>query len=357
LYERFTDRARKVMQLANQEAQRFNRPSVGPEHILIGLVKEGQGIAAAVLKTLGVNLAGIRQETEKRIPPSPDMITMGKLPQSPQAKAIIGRALLEAQLLHHEYVGTEHLLLGLCREEDGIVADVLAAHGLELSTVRATVQNLLGHPKETSFPDVPQATAHAWAHAMTVATAEASSPDVPPAEEQQTGMVWTVLTTMSMNPDGEEVEVNASLPQPGDPWVQHVVAGDPITTPAKSLASRLVVIERVYHQRPGQQPITTQSRFSRTLESSEQQYVREVTVTEEWTPIDTGWIKSAGMLHLSNDERDAAKVVQVTVQGSNIPAWLVIPGESLRGMPADAGRLMVRCQRGTARCTLTLIPR
>src|SRR5258708_5840180 len=129
MYERFTDRARKVMQLANQEAQRFNHEYIGTEHILLGLVKEGSGVAANVLKNLDVDLRKIRLEVEKIVQSGPDMVTMGKLPQTPRAKKVIEYSMEEARNLNHNYVGTEHILLGLLREED---------------------LNLLGHGMETS---------------------------------------------------------------------------------------------------------------------------------------------------------------------------------------------------------------
>ena len=105
MYERFTDRARKVMQLANQEAQRFNHEYIGTEHILLGLVKEGSGVAANVLKNLDVDLRKIRIEVEKIVQTGPDMVTMGKLPQTPRAKKVIEYAMDEARNLNHNYVG------------------------------------------------------------------------------------------------------------------------------------------------------------------------------------------------------------------------------------------------------------
>ncbi|MFO0003241.1 MAG: Clp protease N-terminal domain-containing protein, partial [bacterium] len=98
MYERFTDRARKVMQLANQEAQRFNHEYIGTEHILLGLVKEGSGVAANVLKNLDVDLRKIRIEVEKIVQTGPDMVTMGKLPQTPRAKKVIEYAMDEARM-------------------------------------------------------------------------------------------------------------------------------------------------------------------------------------------------------------------------------------------------------------------
>jgi len=144
MFERFTDRARKVMALANQEAQRFNHEYIGTEHILLGLVKEGSGVGANVLKNLGVDLRKVRLEVEKLVKSGPDMVTMGKLPQTPRAKKVIEFAIEEARNLNHNYVGTEHLLLGLLREHDGVAAQVLMNLGLKLEEVREEVLNLLG---------------------------------------------------------------------------------------------------------------------------------------------------------------------------------------------------------------------
>src|SRR5579859_5041913 len=149
MYEKFTDRSRKVMQLANQEAQRFNHEYIGTEHILLGLVKEGSGVAANVLKNLDVDLRKIRLEVEKIVQSGPDMVTMGKLPQTPRAKKVIEYSIEEARNLNHNYVGTEHLLLGLLREQEGVAAQVLMNLGLKLEDVREEVLNLLGHNMES----------------------------------------------------------------------------------------------------------------------------------------------------------------------------------------------------------------
>ena len=144
MFERFTDRARKVMALANQEAQRFNHEYIGTEHILLGLVKEGSGVGANVLKNLEVDLRKVRLEVEKLVKSGPDMVTMGKLPQTPRAKKVIEYAIEEARTLSHNYVGTEHLLLGLLREHEGVAAQVLMNLNLKLEEVREEVLNLLG---------------------------------------------------------------------------------------------------------------------------------------------------------------------------------------------------------------------
>jgi len=144
MFERFTDRARKVMALANQEAQRFNHEYIGTEHILLGLVKEGSGVGATVLKNFDVDIKKLRFEVEKLVKSGPDMVTMGKLPQTPKAKKVIEYAIEEARALNHNYVGTEHILLGLLRENEGIAAQVLMSLGLKLEEVRQEVLNLLG---------------------------------------------------------------------------------------------------------------------------------------------------------------------------------------------------------------------
>ena len=133
------------MQLANQEAQRFNHEYVGTEHLLLGLIKDGTGIAANVLKNLDIDLRKIRHEVEKLVRSGPDTVTMGRLPQSPRSKKVLEYAVEEARNLSHSYVGTEHILLGLLREQEGVAAQVLLNLGLQLEDVRREVMDLLGH--------------------------------------------------------------------------------------------------------------------------------------------------------------------------------------------------------------------
>jgi ATP-dependent Clp protease ATP-binding subunit ClpA len=146
MYERFTDRARKVMQLANQEAQRFNHEYIGTEHILLGLVKEGSGVAANVLKNLDIDLRKIRLEVEKIVQHGPggEQVVMGRLPHTPRARKVIDYSLEEARRLKHNYVGSEHLLLGMLREEEGVAAQVLIYLGLDLERARSEVTRLVG---------------------------------------------------------------------------------------------------------------------------------------------------------------------------------------------------------------------
>jgi len=155
MFERFTDRARKVMQLANKEAQRLNHEYIGTEHILLGLVKEGAGVAARVLKDLEIDLHKIRLEVERVVESGPDMVTMGKLPQTPRAKKVIEYSIEEARNLNHNYVGTEHLLLGLLREQESVAAQVLMNLGLKLEDVREEVLEFVARAPCVPELDLP----------------------------------------------------------------------------------------------------------------------------------------------------------------------------------------------------------
>jgi hypothetical protein len=148
MYERFTDRARKVLQMANQEAQVFNHEYIGTEHILLGLVKEGSGVAANVLKNLDIDLRRIRLEVEKLVQSGPDEFRLSRRFQTPRAKKAIQYAMEEAWALKHNYVGTEHILLGLLRENEGVAAQILMGFGLRLEGLRAEIENLLGRPTD-----------------------------------------------------------------------------------------------------------------------------------------------------------------------------------------------------------------
>jgi ATP-dependent Clp protease ATP-binding subunit ClpC len=144
MFDRFTDRAKKVMNLARQEAQRFNHEYLGTEHILLGLVQEGSGVAANVLKNMSIDLAKIRAEVEKIVKTGPSMVTMGQLPFTPRAKKVLELSMEEASNLGHNYIGTEHLLLGLIKENEGIAAQVLMNLGVKLEDVREEVLEFLG---------------------------------------------------------------------------------------------------------------------------------------------------------------------------------------------------------------------
>jgi|SRR5579883_412211 len=162
MYERFTDRARKVMQLASTQAQRFNHEYIGTEHVLLGLVAEGSGVAANVLKNFDIDLRKVGREVELIVQHGPggEAVVMGRLPHTPRTNKAIEYAYQEARGLNHNYVGTEHLLLGLLREGEGVAAQVLMNLGLKLEDVREEVLNLLRHetPMEGgAAPTSPQA--------------------------------------------------------------------------------------------------------------------------------------------------------------------------------------------------------
>lgn len=142
MYERFTDRARKVMELANQESKRFNDGYIGTDHILVGLVKEGTGVACCVLKKFDIDLQQIRLEVVAIVPKGPDMVPLPKLPVTPTATQVIENSIEEARNLNHNFVGTEHILLGLLREQGGVAAQVLGKLGLNLDDARKSVIGL-----------------------------------------------------------------------------------------------------------------------------------------------------------------------------------------------------------------------
>jgi ATP-dependent Clp protease ATP-binding subunit ClpC len=144
MFNRFTERARKVIILAKEEARRFNHDYIGTEHILLGLIREGDGVAAAVLQKMGVSLENIRIEIEKLVQPGPTTQIIGDIPFTPRAKKALELAAEEARSLGHNYIGTEHLLLGLIREGEGIAYQVLLNLGMDLNNVRNEVMELLG---------------------------------------------------------------------------------------------------------------------------------------------------------------------------------------------------------------------
>ncbi|MFW5857544.1 MAG: Clp protease N-terminal domain-containing protein, partial [Planctomycetota bacterium] len=145
MFEKFTDRARKVIHLARQEAERLGHEFIGTEHILLGLVKEGSGVAANVLENLDVDLEKVRIEVEKYVSASSEtMSSASTLPFTPKAKKVLEFAMEEARNLEHNYIGTEHLLLGLLREQEGMAAQVLLNLNVKLEAVRAEVMDLLG---------------------------------------------------------------------------------------------------------------------------------------------------------------------------------------------------------------------
>lgn len=168
MYERFTDRARKTMALANQEANRFNHDEIGTGHLLLGLIKEGGGVGANALKNLGVDLLKVRLEVEKITKPGPEAIIMGKLPQTPRIKRALEEAIEFAKEMNNNYVGTEHVLMGLLKVGDGIAVQVLTNLKVNIENLKQSIIDMLRPEKaiqqeslwnseltNVAFPDKP----------------------------------------------------------------------------------------------------------------------------------------------------------------------------------------------------------
>ncbi len=158
MFERFTDRARRVVVLAQEEASMLDHNFIGTEHVLLGLIHEGQGVAASALQSLGISLAAVRQQVEEIVgrgeqPPS------GHIPFTRRAKKVLELSLRESRALGHDYIGTEHILLGLVREGEGVAAQVLVRLGADLNSVRDRVLQLLpklpGAEHAASWADAP----------------------------------------------------------------------------------------------------------------------------------------------------------------------------------------------------------
>jgi ATP-dependent Clp protease ATP-binding subunit ClpC len=144
MHDRFTDRVRRVIYFARDEASRLQHDYIGTEHLLLGIVREGEGIAAKVLGKMDLDFEQIQQAVESMVKSSGGTLTIGEIPFTPRAKRVLELAIEEARLLGHNYVGTEHLLLGLIREGEGVAAQVLAELGVDRKRVREEVLKLLG---------------------------------------------------------------------------------------------------------------------------------------------------------------------------------------------------------------------
>jgi ATP-dependent Clp protease ATP-binding subunit ClpC len=143
MFERFTDRARRVVVLAQEEARMLDHNYVGPEHVLLGLIHEGQGVAARALTELGLGLDDVRRQVEELIGQG-EQAPSGHIPFTPRTKRVLELSLREALQLGHNYIGTEHILLGILREGENVAAQVLVRMGTDLNRVRLEVIKLLG---------------------------------------------------------------------------------------------------------------------------------------------------------------------------------------------------------------------
>jgi ATP-dependent Clp protease ATP-binding subunit ClpC len=153
MFERFTDRARRVVVLAQEEARMLNHNYIGTEHILLGLIHEGEGVAAKALESLGISLEAVRQQVEEIIGQG-QQAPSGHIPFTPRAKKVLELSLRESLQLGHNYIGTEHILLGLIREGEGVAAQVLVKLGADLNRVRQQVIQLL-HGRQGEEPEGP----------------------------------------------------------------------------------------------------------------------------------------------------------------------------------------------------------
>ena len=153
MFERFTDRARRVVVLAQEEARQLSHNYIGTEHLLLGLLNEGEGIAGQALESLGVRLNAVRDQVKEIIGTGKYDAESGHIPFTPRAKKVLELSLRESLQLGHDYIGTEHILLGIVREGHGVAAEVLVGLGADLNRVRQAVVQLVA----TAEPDEPAA--------------------------------------------------------------------------------------------------------------------------------------------------------------------------------------------------------
>jgi ATP-dependent Clp protease ATP-binding subunit ClpC len=143
MFERFTERARRVIILARGEAEKYQHEYLGTEHLLLGILREGSGVAISVLQNMGVNLKQLEAELVTKLPPTENVLTLGEIPFSPRAKKVLELSVEEARLLGQNYIGTEHLLLGLMKGDNGSAAQVMKSFGISLSMIRKETISLL----------------------------------------------------------------------------------------------------------------------------------------------------------------------------------------------------------------------
>lgn len=192
MFSRFNEQARKAMDLARKEVQRWYHDRIGTEHILLGLIQDETCVAVNVLRNLGIDIAKIRDEVAKQICMGyGPAVLAGQLPFSPEAKESLQGAMKEASSLNHGYIGTEHLLLGLLRVQEGVAAKVLSSLGLEMETVRKEVLALLGkEATETPAPSTMRVDLAGWLQGGRARSFEVAGPD---------GKLWARLGLVGEN--------------------------------------------------------------------------------------------------------------------------------------------------------------
>jgi ATP-dependent Clp protease ATP-binding subunit ClpA len=220
MFERFTDRARRVVVLAQDEARRLDHNYIGTEHILLGLIHEGTGVAARALESLGVKLDAVREQVEEIIGRGQQQTPTGHIPFTPRAKKVLELSLRESLQLGQDYIGTEHILLGLVHEGDGVAAQVLVRLGADLNRVRQQVIQLLhGHQaeepvlatsaaRELMLPEVLQARLEAIEHWL---TAIARRVGIGPETSELEGQIAQVRRAKEAAIDVKDFEQAASL--------------------------------------------------------------------------------------------------------------------------------------------------
>jgi ATP-dependent Clp protease ATP-binding subunit ClpC len=221
MFERFTDRARRVVVLAQEEARMLNHNYIGTEHILLGLIHEGEGVAAKALESLGISLEAVRQQVEEIIGQGQEAPS-GHIPFTPRAKKVLELSLRESRQLGHDYIGTEHILLGLIREGEGVAAQVLVKLGADLNRVRQRVIELLhsrrgeadppasaASPRQRGLPpDIIAARLHAiGARLSAVEQRTGTGPDTGELDQQ----IEQVLRDRHAAVDAQDYERAASL--------------------------------------------------------------------------------------------------------------------------------------------------
>jgi ATP-dependent Clp protease ATP-binding subunit ClpC len=241
-FDKFTERARKVLTLAQEEAQRFNHNYIGTEHLLLGLVREGDGVAAKVLANMGVELNKVRSAVEFIIGRG-DRMVMGEIGLTPRAKKVIELAVDEARRLNHHYIGTEHLLLGLVREGEGIAAGVLESLGVSLDKVRAQVIHVLSQSSTYSQHESRQATRTPTIDQMGIdltAAARAGKLDPCIGRQKEIERVVQILSRRTKNNPALIGEPGVGKTAIVEGLAQRIIAGE---VPETLLGKRLLTLD------------------------------------------------------------------------------------------------------------------